>query len=96
MSREFGIKTSAEFVKHLLNKHDGEVRLVGESHWVSSPVDISVLRKACFWQYQFCHEVVTSNVDILTTMIVSPCFPKKLSIAEGFDGAILLLADKKY
>ena len=95
LSREFGIKTSAEFVKHLLTLHDGEVRLVGESHWVSSPVDISVLRKACFWQYQFCHEVVTSNVDILTTMIVSTCFPEIFGITKGFDGAILFLAVKK-
>ena len=30
---EFGIQTEHEFVKHLLNWHDGEVRFVGEPWW---------------------------------------------------------------
>ena len=31
---EFGIETEDEFVKHLLNWHDGEVRFVGETWWM--------------------------------------------------------------
>jgi len=31
---EFKIETEDEFVKHLLNWHDGEVRFVGETWWM--------------------------------------------------------------
>ena len=34
LAQELGIKNEAMLVKHLLNKHDGEMRLVGADSWV--------------------------------------------------------------
>ena len=37
LSHELKIKNEAGLVKHLLNKHDGEMRLVGVDWWVDLP-----------------------------------------------------------
>ena len=49
---QMGIRTDDEYVKHILNKHDGEVRHWGSYSWTPVPdgVDIADVR---FWHYQF-------------------------------------------
>ena len=49
---EMGLRTDDAYVKHILNKHDGEVRHWGSYPWTPVPegVDIADLK---FWHYQF-------------------------------------------
>ena len=51
LKRKFKMTTHAEYVKHILNNHDGEARFVGDTGWTRLPDD--AVRKACFWHYQF-------------------------------------------
>jgi len=37
----FRVRTEADFVKHLLDMHDGEVRFVGEPAWIEVPYTIA-------------------------------------------------------
>ena len=61
LQTQFGLRSKAEFVKHILTKHDGEARLVVDDGWIPFPVSDGGLypgvqtsiRKACFWHYQF-------------------------------------------
>ena len=64
MGESWKIKKNSDYLKHLLALHDGEVRRVGWT--MSTPFAASGgnLQKACFWQYQFCNQVVASNQDI--------------------------------
>ncbi len=49
-----GIPNEDEYVKHLLNKHDGEVRHWGAPSWLQVDPDfVNVLRGRQFWHYQF-------------------------------------------
>ena len=48
-----GNSVQGEHLKHLLNKHDGEARFVGDWRWVPFPLCEEDIRKACFWDYQF-------------------------------------------
>ena len=52
----FGVHTKADYVKHIVNKHDGDARFVGDAGWEPFPAsggdDVHVY-KACFWHYQF-------------------------------------------
>ena len=53
----FGVHTKADYVKHIVNKHDGEARFVGDAGWEPFPAsggddDVHVY-KPCFWHYQF-------------------------------------------
>ena len=52
----FGVHTKADYVKHIVNKHDGEARFVGDAGLEPFPAsggdDVHVY-KACFWHYQF-------------------------------------------
>ena len=54
---DFGVHTKADYVKHIVNKHDGEARFVGDAGWEPFPAsggddDVHVY-KPCFWHYQF-------------------------------------------
>ena len=60
--KEFGLRSKADLVKHILTKHDGEARLVGDDDgWIPFPVSDGGLypgvetsiRQAVFWHYQF-------------------------------------------
>ena len=52
--KKYKVKNHAEYVKHILNKHDGEARLVGENEWVPFPASGGISPKnARFWHYQF-------------------------------------------
>ena len=53
--RDWGVRSHADYVKHILTKHGGEARLVGEATWVPFPASggqVSV-RNARFWHCQF-------------------------------------------
>ena len=50
----YNIKDHAEYVKHILAKHDGEARFVGEATWVPFPASGGINpTNARFWHYQF-------------------------------------------
>ncbi len=52
--RAAGIKDEDEYTKHLLNKHDGEVRHWGAFTWRPVPSDsVEALRRLRFWHVQF-------------------------------------------
>ena len=40
-------------MKHILAKHDGEARIVGDAKWVPFPASGGDVHQACFWHYQF-------------------------------------------
>ncbi len=49
-----GMTNEDEYVKHLLNKHDGEVRHWGAPSWLPVPPDyVFALRHHRFWHFQF-------------------------------------------
>ena len=60
--KEFGLRSKADLVKHILTKHDGEARLVGDDDgWIPFPVSDggtypgvnTSIHQACFWHYQY-------------------------------------------
>jgi len=51
--RDWRVRSHAEYVKHLLAKHDGEARQVGEATWGLVPASGGSVRQARFWHYQF-------------------------------------------
>ena len=56
------LRTKADYVKHILNKHDGEARQFGEASWVEVSPPASGgewLHRARFWHYQFATEAET-------------------------------------
>ena len=62
LKRQFNLGSKAELVKHILTKHDGEARLVGDDDgWIPFPVSDggfhpgvkTSIRQAVFWHYQF-------------------------------------------
>ena len=53
LKQEFKMRVHQDYIKHILAKHDGEVRLVGESDWMPFPASGGHMRQACFWHYQF-------------------------------------------
>ena len=46
------IPSDAEYVKHIIAKHDGEARLWGHAEWVPVPADADI-HNARFWHPQF-------------------------------------------
>ena len=57
----WNMKTEADYLKHVLTRHDGEMRSVGNEVWERIPASGGIHRKACFWQYQFATTVAESN-----------------------------------
>ena len=53
LRHEMRLQTKADWVKHILTKHDGEVRLVGYSLWAPFPASGGNVANAKFWSYQF-------------------------------------------
>ena len=51
--------TKADYVKHILTKHEGEARLVGEAHWHPFEGSDEDVRQPCFWHYQFANKAST-------------------------------------
>ena len=48
------VKDGADYVKHILNKHDGEVRHWGSRRWTMVPNEhVEKLVNVKFWHYQF-------------------------------------------
>ena len=52
MHDEGYIKDKADFVKHILTKHDGEARIIIDHGFEKFPDEID-FHDACFWHYQF-------------------------------------------
>ena len=46
-------KSDYHYVRHILNKHDGEVRHWGPREWVPVPPGVDITHSR-FWSYQFC------------------------------------------
>ena len=54
IKREFKVKSEVDYVKHLLNAHEGEARFVGDEGWYDFPASGEVQPwNARFWSYQF-------------------------------------------
>ena len=56
LNQEFNLTDRADYVKHILTKHDGEARVIGEPWWTDLDVEVhgeQVIRRACCWHYQF-------------------------------------------
>ena len=52
--RHAGIADDSDYVKHILHKHDGEVRHWGARWWTEVPdADVESLFNVKFWHYQF-------------------------------------------
>ena len=54
----FKLSRPADYVKHILTLHDGEVRMVGSGDWELLPASGGTFRRACFWHYQFASKVI--------------------------------------
>ena len=50
LQREMHLESKADYLKHILTKHDGEAKLAFAGGWKPFFADV---HKACFWQYQF-------------------------------------------
>ena len=57
LQKEFNLSTHVEYVQHILDSHDGEARLVGDTGWNRLPAEQA--SKACFWHYQFAKKAET-------------------------------------
>ena len=56
---EAGVQDAADYVKHILNKHEGEAKFVGDTQWqevTPDSVGQDGIFGSCFWQYQFCRQ----------------------------------------
>ena len=54
----------ADYVKHVLTKHDGEAKFVGDEQWREfdpDSVGAGGIRRSCFWEYQFCRQLATRD-----------------------------------
>ena len=57
---EFNVNTEADYVKHILTKHDGEARLVHDiDKWEPFQASGGNVYNARFWHYQFVSTAVT-------------------------------------
>ena len=62
LKSELNVHTEADYLKHILTKHDGEVRLVADDQqWEVLPASGGSPYQACYWHYQFCSEGVTRD-----------------------------------
>jgi len=63
LREQLGCNSWADYLKHILTLHDGEVRLAGNGGdsggWDVFPVSGGMLRKQCFWHYQYMFEAET-------------------------------------
>ena len=71
LREQLGCNSWADYLKHILTLHDGEVRLVGNGGWEVFPVSGGMLRKQCFWHYQYMFEVVGCSQDMLDAKFFS-------------------------
>ena len=54
MKAKLNIRNKEDYVKHLLNHHEGEARFVGDSRWELFPASGGGEPwNACYWSYQF-------------------------------------------
>ena len=54
MKAKLKIRNKEDYVKHLLNHHEGEARFVGDSRWELFPDSGGGEPwNACYWSYQF-------------------------------------------
>jgi hypothetical protein len=56
LKKEMGLQSKADYVKHMLTMHDGEVRLVGAEDFYIALEEFAPgesLYHPCFWNYQF-------------------------------------------
>ena len=56
---EMNVEDAADYVKHILNKHESEAKFVGGEQWQEfdpDSVGAGGIYRSCFWQYQFCRQ----------------------------------------
>ena len=61
LMKTFNMKDGNVYIKHIIARHDGEARLVGDFDWapLTFPASGGTVKSACFWHYQFCTEQET-------------------------------------
>ena len=65
---------TADFLHHMIEKHEGEMRIVGADRWRKFSATGGPINKACFWWYQFMKKVIASIPDILAAILFSQYF----------------------
>ena len=68
LARQLGVHTPYDLIKHICTLHDGEVRVVGEEHWLPFPA-YGEIHKACYWHFQTMSKDGAPNEDMLLMFV---------------------------
>ena len=68
---------TADFLHHMIDKHQGELRIVGQFRWRKFSATHGPIHSACFWRYQFMSTVIQ-------TYLLRYCFSQYFQNSASF------------